>query len=198
MNSYFPTPANACHLMVDIETLATHPTAPILAIGAVLFDPRRMGSFAQLQAEAMLVLIDPADAVNTCGPVDGDTLRWWFRQEDTAIKRLVEPGARSVKDALIELWKYAGGKPTHIWAKSPDFDCAIIASACKAVNIRYPFPFYKQRCVRTAVEMAFPAGNMPTPSGGVKHDARDDAVVQALQVQACYAKLGLSLEPATT
>lgn len=194
--NYFPTrpQGNTCHLMVDIETLATHAAAPILAIGAVLFDPTQASSFEALHAQAFAVTIDPADAVNTCGPVDGATLKWWFSQEDAAIKRLVSSQAVSVKNALTDLWAYSRSQtPTHIWAKSPDFDCAILQSACKAVQIRYPFPFYKQRCVRTAVDLAFPNGDAPKLAGGVKHDARDDAVTQALLVQLCYAELGLSL-----
>lgn len=204
MSGYFPTRTigNTCHLMVDIETLATHASAPVLAIGAVLFDPTRMETFQALHERALILHIDPADAVNTCGPVDGGTLKWWFQQDDAAIKRLVSPGAHSVRDALIELWKYSHARvsstavlpiPTHIWAKSPDFDCTILQSACKATGVRYPFAFYHQRCVRTAVDLAFPNGDAPRPAGGVKHDARDDAVVQAQLIQACYAALDLSV-----
>lgn len=204
--NYFPTHSpgcNTCHLMVDLETLATHTSAPILAIGAVLFDPTQLTNYDRLAQEAILLLIDPADAVNTCGPVDGDTLRWWFRQDDAAIKRLVAPGALSMRDALIELWKYSHARitgsmpiPTHIWARSPDFDCAILQSACKATGVRYPFPFYKQRCVRTALDLAYPNGDPPklVANGVVKHDARDDAVIQAMLIQRCYAELGLGIE----
>lgn len=197
--NFFPTQprCNTCHLMVDLETLATHASAPILAIGAVLFDPTQLTPYSELNEQAILLLIDPASAVNTCGPVDGDTLRWWFRQEDAAIKRLVSDKAVSVRDALIELWKYAHSSnplPSHIWAKGPDFDCTILQSACKATSVRYPFPFYKQRDLRTALDLAYPNGDPPklAASGTIKHDARDDAVVQAMLVQRCYAELNLS------
>lgn len=194
MNTYFPTQArsNTCHLMVDIETLATHVSAPILAIGAVLFDPTLRTDYKTLHAESFLALIDPADAVNTCGPVDGGTLKWWFQQSDDAIKRLISSEALSVREALTRLWTYSRSHhqvPTHIWAKGPDFDCSILQSACKATNVRYPFAFYKQRDVRTAVDLAYPNGDAPVPQGGIKHDARDDAVHQALVVQSCYAVL---------
>jgi hypothetical protein len=197
MNSFFPTQAKTtnCHLMVDLETLATHTAAPILAIGAVLFDPTAHSTFEELRADSFLALIDPADAVNVCGPVDGDTLRWWFRQEDAAIKRLVTGKSLTVRDALTQLFAYARSHnqvPTHVWARSPDFDCSILQSACKATATKYPFPFYMQRCVRTAIELAFPNGDDPKfREAGLKHDARDDAVTQALIVQACYQALHL-------
>lgn len=189
--------------MVDLETLATHVSAPILAIGAVLFDPTQLTNYDKLNADAILLLIDPSDAVNTCGPVDGDTLRWWFRQDDAAIKRLVRGQALTVRDALTQLWKYShsriGGNtwpiPTHIWAKGPDFDCSILQSACRATGIGYPFKFWTQRCVRTITDLAYPNGDPPklVANDVVKHDARDDAVVQAMLVQRCYAELKLGV-----
>lgn len=192
MNTYFPTPTQPAtwHLMVDIETLATHVSAPILAIGAVLFDPTTTTPYEQLHASAFGVLIDPADAVNVCGPVDGGTLKWWFQQDDAAIKRLVQGQALSVRLALQKLWAYAAGA-THIWAKGPDFDCSILQSACKSTNVPYPFSFWKQRDVRTAVDLAFPNGDAPVFSVGVKHDAKDDAVHQALLIQSCFRALKL-------
>lgn len=190
-----PRLGNTCHLMVDIETLATHARAPILAIGAVLFDPTVTDSFEVLHARAIGIAIDPADAVKVCGPVDGNTLKWWFQQSDEAIKRLITDDCLSVRNALTKLWQYSGTQlTTHIWARSPDFDCTILKSACEVSGVPYPFPFYKQRCVRTALDLAFPNGDGPRPRDGVKHDARDDAVNQAMLIQFCYAELHLTVQ----
>lgn len=194
---------NGVHLMVDIETLGTKSWAPIVSIGAVLFDPQSTDTFDALYQKAFLRLIDIDDAIRTCGPADGGTLKWWFGQKDEAIKRLVSGDAISVKAALSELWIYSHVRgdrnptvatlplPTHIWAKDPDFDCKIIESACEKVQMKYPFHFAFQRAVRTAQDLAFPDGDLPEFATGVHHDARDDAVNQALMVQACYRALGL-------
>ena len=207
--SMFPrrTRGNTCHLMVDLETLSTRPDAPILAIGAVLFDPTVINTYEFLRERAELLRIDPADAVNVCGRVDGATLRWWFSQPDPAIKRLIDGHLHTVRDALLMLWRYARARvegqpdwlrelpmPTHIWARSPDFDCKILETACERVEVSYPFPFYNQRCVRTALDLAFPNGDAPKPQapGAVKHDASDDAVLQAMMIQNCYAALNMS------
>lgn len=207
---YFPknkASCNTCHLMLDLETLSTRHDAPILAIGAVLFDPTQLNTFEELRERAVLLLIDPEDAVNTCGRVDGATLRWWFSQPDAAIKRLITGDLHTVRDALTLLWQYSHARtrtqpewlqampiPTHIWAKSPDFDCKIIEHACEVTQVHYPFRFWTQRCVRTACDLAFPNGDAPkfTDSSQVKHDARDDSIVQAMTVQNCYAALKLA------
>lgn len=197
---------NGVHLMVDIETLGIESWAPIVSIGAVLFDPQATDTFEALHDRSFLRLIDIEDAIKTCGPVNGGTIKWWFGQKDEAIKRLINGDAISLKGALSDLWIYSHVRgdrnpavallplPTNIWAKSPDFDCKIIESACGRVQIKYPFFFATQRCVRTAVDLAFPDGDVPEFTSGVGHDARDDAVNQALLVQACYRALGLGRE----
>lgn len=185
------------HLMVDLETLAVHPAAPILAIGAVLFDPHDTDSFETLSTKGILLRIDPANACTVCGPVDGGTLRWWFSQEDAAIKALIGPDMMTVRNALTRLLEYAQGVQ-FIWAKSPDFDCSILKSACDATNVRYPFGFWNQRCVRTALDLAFPNSDGPKQPLGIKHNAKDDAVNQALAIQCCYAALGQACEPPKT
>jgi 3' exoribonuclease, RNase T-like len=208
-SSMFPrrTRGSTCHFMLDLETLSTRPDAPILSIGGVLFDPTVSNPFEELRERAILLRIDPADAVTVCGRVDGNTLRWWFSQPDEAIKQLIDGELHSVRDALIKLWRYSHARvdgmaewhraapiPTHIWARSPDFDCKIIESACERAEVRYPFPFYNQRCVRTAIDLAFPNGDAPKPTarGAVRHNAADDAVTQAMTVQMSYAALGLA------
>jgi hypothetical protein len=194
---------NGVHLMVDIETLGVRTTAPITSVGAVLFDPQATDTFEALYERAFLRIVDIDDAVKVCGPAEGGTLKWWFGQKDEAIKRMVSGDSISVKAALSDLWIYSHVRgdrnpavatlplPTHIWAKSPDFDCKILESACDRVQIKYPFFFAHQRCVRTAQDLAFPDGELPQFSTGVHHDARDDAVNQALMIQACYRALGL-------
>jgi hypothetical protein len=205
---------NGVHLMVDIETLGTESNAPIISVGAVLFDPQGNDTFAGLHSRSFLRLIDVEDAVRTCGPASGGTIAWWFTQSDAAIKRLVGGGQVSVQDAFRDLWAYSHSRharqpewhrnlpvPTRIWAKDPDFDCSIIRSACGQVRQVYPFHFAYQRSVRTALDLGFPDGEFPTfaddrqeAEGVVAHDARDDAIMQALSIQAVMQALGQSRE----
>lgn len=197
---------NGIHAQIDIETLGVSETAPIISIGAVLFDPQATDTFEALYGRAFLRLIDIEDAINVCGPVEGSTLKWWFTQSDVAIKRLVSGEVVSLKSALADLWIYTHVRgdrnpavatlplPTNVWAKSPSFDLKIINNACAKLKTKNPFFFSTERCVRTAIDLAFPDGDVPEFSSGVAHDARDDAVNQALAIQACYRALGLGRE----
>lgn len=200
------------HLMVDIETLGKKPGAPVVSIGAVLFDPRKQDDVSFLEERAFLRRVDIEDAIN-CGAVDGETIKWWFSQEDAAIKALVTGEALSLKHALEDFRQYAvhrwpkgddkffNGHCQYpqacvVWANSPDFDCKILEYACREVGEVFPFQFFQYRCLRTLKDLAWPNGpdSVPKFAAGVKHDARADAVNQALVVQAGYKALGLSTQ----
>lgn len=193
-------------LMVDIETMGTKPSAPIVSIGACLFDPLRVDTFEYLYERSMVVLVDLEDAIKHSSGIEAGTVKWWLSQSDAAIKRLISGELLNLKDALTRTWQFAIDRskntpevvralpvPKKIWAKSPDFDCKIIEHGCRSTGVMYPFHFAYQRCVRTVTDLAFPNGEDERPvfKTGVHHDARDDAVNQALMVQACYAQLGM-------
>lgn len=201
---------NQIDFMVDLETLGTRSSAPIASIGACLFNPYVQNTFEALIPYSFIVNIDLEDAVKHSTGIEAGTVKWWFSQSDAAIKRLVNGEMTNLRDALGRLWRFAVDRgcgdahlravpvPERVWAKSPDFDCKILQHACEATGVVYPFRYFNQRCVRTAVDLAFPDGEESRPvfKTGVHHDARDDAINQALMVQACYAKLGLGTSDA--
>lgn len=208
-------PLTNMHVMVDLETLGTHPEAPILTIGAVLFDPWQLDTADGLYERAFIRKVAVQSSLAACPRVDGDTLAWWLSQEDAALKALVGEDVVSLKEALVAYRQYCVDRhpktndwffPGHssfpqasmVWAKSPDFDCVILANAFRTVNEINPWAFYQYRCVRTVQDLGWPEGPDSRPdfhAGTVKHDARADAVAQAMCVQAAYAKLGLSKPP---
>lgn len=108
-----PIQCNGLHLMVDLETLGTDQSAPILSIGAVLFDPQVRDTFQTLHERSFLRLVDVEDAVRVCGPADGGTIKWWFTQTDAAIKRLVSGDCVPLRDALNDLWAYSHSRHTR-------------------------------------------------------------------------------------
>lgn len=196
--------------MTDIETMGTGPGAPILTIGAVLFDPLVTDDVSKLEERAFLRRIDISDAVAHSSGVDGGTLRWWLGQEDAAIKELISGDTVSLKTALADFSRYLVERGSYVdkeffsglselppastfWAKSPDFDMKILEHAYAAVGLQPPFRFYQYRCVRTLQDICWPNGDdRPVFRAGVLHDARADAVSQAMMVQAGYHRLGLS------
>lgn len=60
---------NVNHLMIDLETMGNKPTAPIVAIGAVFFDPKS----SELDAE-FYVAVNLASAMDQGATPDGDTI----------------------------------------------------------------------------------------------------------------------------
>lgn len=195
--------------MLDIETLGTGPTSPIISIGAVLFDPRGSDTFETMEQRALLIRVAIADAA-LYGDVDPRTLEWWFTQDDAAIKALVGEDAVSLKTALMRFRQYCEvrGNPTvsreffaghldlpqacTIWAKSPDFDCKIMEYGCRRTDEWMPVGYHQYRCVRTLQDLAWSDPEDIPNFQGTQHDASHDAINQALVVQAGYARLGLT------
>jgi len=199
------------HGMVDVETMGLKEDCPILTIGAVLFDPYEQDDVGTLEKRAFLRRVDVQDAVEQSGRVEGSTLKWWLQQEDAAIKELVHEDTVPMVVAMRDLRRYLADRAPELeddffpgfskfpiacalWAKSPDFDCAKLRHTADRVGETLPLRFFQWRCVRTVQDLAWPEGPDARPvfKAGVAHDARADAVQQALMVQAAYKELGLS------
>lgn len=206
-------PHNNMELMMDLETLGTSMGAPVLTIGACLFDPYSCDSGEALMKRSMLVRIDVSDAIKYANHVDGSTLRWWFEQKDEAIKALVGDDAVSAQEAIQKLARFCNErgafvdneffdglsalpKASRFWAKDPDFDMRLMQHYYDHPQLegQMPWRFWECRSVRTVQDLAWPNGDdrphFDVP--GVAHDARWDAVTQALMVQAAMYRLNLS------
>lgn len=173
-------------LSVDIETLDVVPTAVPLSIGAVIYDPYEEDSFEDLRRRAFYVNIDRADAERHGCTTSESTLAWW-KQQSTAAWDALQVNPKPLREALQAFIKYVedhSSMISAIVAKSPSFDCVILQSAMRAVGLRWPWPFYIERDHRTWMDAAFPQYYKPDfLNGRVAHDARDDAVAQAMDVQ---------------
>ena len=69
--------------MIDLETLGTDPTAPIVAIGAVFFDPKTGELGVEFSAT-----IDFESACERRTP-DASTIKWWLKQSDDARAKVI-------------------------------------------------------------------------------------------------------------
>ena len=205
-------PRNNIELMLDIESLGIKAGAPVVTIGATMFDPYAFDSGDELMRRALLIRVDVSDTIELSDHVSGGTLRWWFEQNDQAIKALVGDDAVSMKEACKRLYDYCldrGAymnqrefdgitefpKTNRFWAKDPDFDMRLMEYFYDHPNIKMPTPwnFWSNRSVRTVQDLAWPDGERPNfEVAGVAHDARWDAVTQAMSIQAAMHRLGLS------
>jgi len=207
-------PRNNCELMVDIETLGTVMGAPVITIGAVLFDPYASDSSEELARRVFLRRLDISDAIKIGPNVDGGTMRWWFEQDDNAIKALIGDDAVSAQEAFKDLEEYCSERGTfastkyfddirdfpktnRYWAKDPDFDMRLMQHYYDhpSISAKQPWKFWECRSVRTVQDLAWPDGGLERPDfvvPGVAHDASWDAITQAMTVQAAMRRLGLA------
>ena len=187
--TYTPNPMPDRHLMVDIETLGVTIDAAIVAIGAVVFDPRNTTYEDEYQ-----ITISQASNRREGRIVDEDTVIWWSQQSKEAQAAVFDGPHKSLNVAIDDFTRWINKlNPTctRVWAKSPDFDCAILKHACQHMAVIWPFKFWEARCCRTAMEFAYPEGDFPhIEVDGPRHDALSDAKRQVLEIQHTYYILG--------
>ncbi len=178
------------HMMIDIESYDTAVTAAILAIGAVVFNPR-----GDVLEDSYHVTISREDNEKQGRTVSQSTVDWWSQQDQDAQDSVFKGPHIPLNLALANFARWANRlQPTctRIWAMSPDFDCNILIHACSEQNVHWPFKFWEGRCVRTVKELAYANGDFPyIAMEGPKHDALADAKLQATQVQHAYYVLGV-------
>ncbi len=207
-------PRNNCEVMIDIETFGTEVGAPVITIGAVLFDPYANDSSKELLRRSFMRRIDISNTLQIGKNISGGTMRWWFEQSDSAIKALVGNDAVTAEAAFKDLEGYCNErgsftnkkffsnitdfpKCSRFWAKDPDFDMRLMQYYYEHPDIsaKMPWNFWSCRSVRTLQDLAWPMGGLERPSfevPGVAHDAAWDAITQAMTVQAAMHRLGLS------
>lgn len=188
-----------CAGMVDIETLSTQPDATILSIGAVLFDPFQVNMPDEL-ANGYTFYVNVDRNSQPRSRSSEDTVAWWAQQSPEAqAALLVNP--LPIEVALVELHNFlcfrqgASHPPAHeLWANGPNFDCVVLEHAYRQYSrFKLPIDFRRQYCVRSLKEMAWRHGTgRPRIEVGIKHNALDDCIQQALYVQAAHVTLGIT------
>lgn len=176
--------------MIDIETLDVEITAAVIGIGAVVFDPR-----GETVEDTYQVIIDAESNKRHGRTVSKRTLEWWAQQSPEARAAVFDGKKVHFQNALIDFVAWICKlQPTctRVWANSPDFDCSILAHACKELGIIWPFKFWETRCVRTVKELAYPEGDFPhVEMDGPAHEPLADAKKQVIQVQHSFYVLGV-------
>jgi exodeoxyribonuclease VIII len=180
--------------MIDIETMGVSPDSAILTVGACAFDLAGDDTFDSI-TDRFSTTISIESNEQAGRRIDGSTVAWWLKQSSEAQKALFEPPIRNLKTALVELRIWLDGlrpKLQYLWANDPDFDVVILKNAFDQLGERWPISYALNRSVRTIKHLAWPNGGAPNfRAEGVHHRAVDDAVAQALMVQAGYRKLVL-------
>ncbi|CAI0727733.1 Uncharacterised protein [Serratia quinivorans] len=169
------------HLMLDIETLDIKPSAVILVVAAVFFDPQT----GQLGAEFENAVSSQKDQPGRT--ISLDTVAWWAKQSDEA-RKLAFGGTESLKRALTNLSRFIHMNSTDkvkVWGNGKEFDCAILEHAFQQLEMPCPWKFWDTQDVRTVITLAEILGFNPKKERafeGTPHRALDDAKHQARYV----------------
>ena len=175
------------HLMIDLETMGKNPDAPIIAIGAIFFDPQTGDMGPEF---SKTIDLDTAGGV-----IDRDVIKWWLKQSREAQSAIMTDEI-PLDDALLQLREFidenSGEFFVQVWGNGANFDNTILRRSYERQGIPCPWRYYNDRDVRTIVELGkaidFDA-RTAIPFEGERHNALDDARYQAKYVSAIWQKL---------
>lgn len=192
------------HVMLDIETLGKAPGCCIMSIAARTFDPYGDDTLdAILDSVSFSINCDLTAQLLDGFHIDDETLAWWRNQSKETKAALygnegsLEASLYAFADFLEKKAKGPSPAPwgsINIWAKSPDFDCAILEHAMNFYGIKVPWTFRDKRDVRTitAVASGIPGGApfvSATPPQAPAHVASNDCITQINAVKAAIRNM---------
>ena len=172
--------------MVDLETLDTLPTAQVLTIGGVKFNP--------------LTYEDPFDEFYFRFEIDEQevrgrtvsesTLTWWGTQDDEVVlEAFGEHNRTDVVEILQQFKKWNVGL-SRIWAQGITFDITMLENLCRQYEQPLPWAFWNVEDSRTLLN------RMPKDprkdSKFTAHNALEDARHQAIAVQKTFSHFGFT------
>lgn len=174
------------HIMVDLETLDTEPSAVILSIGSVAFYPGNNEIDSKFYAN-----INPRTQKDRT--INPSTVMWWLDQSKQAqdgLQKNQSPLGATLQMWLVWLKTWRREDPV-IWANSPSFDVDILKHACKQFGLHFPFDFRHTRDVRTVKALMEHAGigTKDSSTRFTTHNALEDAAHQAHLVCQLYERL---------
>ena len=171
-------------IMIDMETLDVLPSATILTIGAVKFDPFG-DELKDKTMEKFYVKVD-IDSCDKLGcTVSSSTLEWWGNQEQAAQDEAFSPDGRiDIVDAMNQLYKFCWGAK-RVWSHGAGFDIIILENIFRKIGKAIPWSFWEVRDTRTI----FDIGINPNRPPALAHHALEDAWNQAVGVQNVYRTL---------
>jgi len=138
------------HIMIDLETLGTHPNSVIVQIGAVVFDPER-GAVGYEFSEN----VDIQSCLDLGLECDGPTLEWWFGRPSDERTFLDQP--KSVDDVFCAFGSWLQSMehdPSKIIGWSDQMDWSILRTIAKRLWHDDYIHYKNMRCTRTLYDVA--------------------------------------------
>ena len=171
-------------IMIDLETLDVLPTATILSIGAVKFDPFGM-DVEEPSAIKFYTRVDVDSCDRIGATVSQSTIEWWSNQSKAAQDEAFNPNDRvDIHIALDQLYKFCWGAK-RVLSHGAGFDVTILEWYFRKIGKAIPWQFWEVRDTRTI----FDVGINPNRPPVLAHHALEDAWNQAVGVQNVYRAL---------
>ena len=181
-------------VMVDIETLDTKPTAVVVSIGAIIFNPfRPLDLMSKNQFYIEIDVNKQYEDLNRT--VSMDTIKWWIKssnEENSSPFNNRNPA--NVTDAIIEFnYFIANNALQSAWCNHTLFDFVILDNLFRQV-IKKPFPirYYNQYDMATVKEIRKLFG-LPNYEYNTQksHNALHDAINQANLIIDTFSLIGV-------
>jgi hypothetical protein len=177
----------AIHGMIDLETLDVFPTATVLSLGAVKFDPT---TDAEPHSELYFkISIDDQDRLGRT--VSDKTIEWWGQQDPKIMEEAFDQSnpneVMTVEQALDSLNRWVVGVD-EIWGHGYGFDITILENMYRMIGKPIPWQFWQISDARTITKRMpkDPRKDMQTNL----HNALADAYFQAKSVQIMFKHNG--------
>jgi hypothetical protein len=173
----------ATHGMIDLETLDVTPSATVLSLGAVKFNP-----FNDSEPHSELyfkISIDDQDRLGRS--VSNSTIEWWSRQDPAIMEEAFDQSnpneVMTVDQALTSLNRWCVGVD-EIWAQGYGFDITMLEDMYRSIGKPIPWQFWQISDARTITKRMprDPRKDMQTNL----HNALADAYYQAKSVQIMF------------
>ncbi len=187
------SPADYRHVMVDLETMGKKSNAPVVSIGAVIFDPA-----TGFLGETFYKVVSLESAVSWGAEIDPSTVIWWMKQSSEARSEIANDNAIQLDDALLQFSEFVfenipgGCETAQIWGNGATFDNTILRSSFERACLDCPWDYRNDRDVRTMVELGKAIGfdaKTSIPFEGERHNALADAQHLARYVSAIWQRL---------
>lgn len=128
-------------LMIDIETLGTQASAPILAIGMIKFNENMIVAEKE-------ILLNVFEQLDVCRKPEEDTVTWWknliednqcSKKELLRIYDWARPGRETAQTAHTIIAAFLEDVSGDFWCKGVGFDFVILKDYFRSFNLTDPF-----------------------------------------------------------
>jgi hypothetical protein len=174
------------HATIDLETLDTSPSATILTIGGVKFNPYTADE--PYDKFYFKLSIDDQDRLGRT--VSDSTLEWWAKQDPEIMNEAFDQtDAVGVDEFLNALNKWIVGVDIF-WGQGYGFDYTMLENIYRSLGRPIPWQFWQIRDSRTLLGLLKEDPRKKMQKN--LHNAYADAFYQSKAIQIAYSDLGVT------